>query len=123
LIGSGLSRTNPIDPQDVAELMVNHLETGPAELPCGGPEVLTRGQINEIVARAAGRPGAWMPKAPAGLIRMEAKAVGLFHPRLAELMEFFSYVATQDCIAPRLGKRRMAAYFGVDPARLAVQAN
>jgi uncharacterized protein YbjT (DUF2867 family) len=122
LIGNGLARTNPIDPQDVAELMVRYVAAGPTDLPCGGPEVLTRRQINEIVAQAAGKPGAWMPKAPAGFVRMEARVVRLFHPRVADLMEFFSEVATQDCIAPALGKRRMAEYFGVVPARLAVQA-
>jgi hypothetical protein len=52
-----------------------------------------------------------MPKAPAGLVRMEAKLVGLFNPRIAELMEFFSEVATQDCIAPIEGQRRMADYY------------
>lgn len=123
LIGNGLARTNPIDPQDVAELMVRYVATGPADLPCGGPEILTRRQINEIVGRAAGKPDAWMPKAPAGLVRMEARVVRLFHPRMADLMEFFSAVATQDCIAPALGRRRLGEYFGVDPARLAVQAN
>ena len=123
LIGNGLARTNPIDPQDVAELVAGCVKAGPADLPCGGPEVLTRKQINQIVGLAAGKPHAWMPKAPAGLVRMEAKAVRLFHPRMADLMEFFSLVATNDCIAPALGKRRLSEYFGVVPARLAVQAN
>jgi uncharacterized protein YbjT (DUF2867 family) len=56
LIGNGLARTNPIDPQDVAELVVKCLSSGPADLPCGGPEVFTRAQINEIVGRSAGKP-------------------------------------------------------------------
>ena len=111
LIGNGLARTNPIDPQDVAELVVKCLSAGPADLPCGGPEVFTRAQINEIVGRSVGKPKAWMPKAPAGLVRMEAKLVSHFNPRIAELMEFFSEVATQDCIAPIEGRRRMADYY------------
>jgi len=111
LIGNGLARTNPIDPQDVAELVAKYLSAGPADLPCGGPEVLTRAQINEIVGRSVGKPKAWMPKVPAGLVRMEAKLVARFHPRIAELMEFFSEVASQDCIAPIQGQRRMADYY------------
>ncbi len=111
LIGNGLARTNPIDPQDVAELVAKCISAGPPDLPCGGPEVLTRAQINEIVGSSVGRPKVWMPKAPAGLVRMEAKLVRLFHPRMADLMEFFSAVATQDCIAPVEGQRRMADYF------------
>ncbi len=111
LIGNGLARTNPIDPQDVAELIVKCLCAGPADLSCGGPEVLTRAQINEIVGRSIGKSKVWMPKAPAGLVRMQAKLVRLFHPRMADLMEFFSVVATQDCIAPIEGHRRMADYY------------
>ena len=111
LIGSGLARTNPIDPQDVAELMVKYVPAGPADLPCGGPEILTRTQINEILAQVVGKTKVWMPKAPAWLIRMEAKLVSPFHPRLADLMEFFSAVGTNDCIAPALGERRLADYW------------
>lgn len=111
LIGNGLARTNPIDPQDVAELMVKCLRTGPSDIPCGGPDVLTRAQMNQILGQAAGKARAWMPKAPAGLVRMEAKIVRLFHPRMADLMEFYSAVASQDCIAPMLGERRMVDFF------------
>lgn len=122
LIGDGLARTNPIDPQDVAELIVKYLQAGPADVPCGGPEVLTRAEINRIVGQAAGKAKPWMPKMPAGLVRAEAKLVRLFHPRVADLMEFFSAVATTDCIAPRVGQRSLSDYFGVVPARLSVQA-
>lgn len=111
LIGSGLARTNPIDPQDVAELVVQSLETGPADLPCGGPDVLTRAEINRIVARSVCKQDAWMPKSPAGLIRFEAKLARFFHPRMADLMEFYAAVATGDCIAPVMGQRRLIEYF------------
>jgi uncharacterized protein YbjT (DUF2867 family) len=123
LIGSGLARTNPIDPQDVAELMVRNLNAGPADLPCGGPEVLTRAEINRIVGNAAGMPNAWMPKAPAGLVRMQAKVVRCFHPRMADLMEFFSEISSCNCVAPSLGRRTMGEYFSAVPARLSVQPN
>lgn len=123
LVGSGLARTNPIDPQDVAELMVKYLNAGPADLPCGGPEVMTRAEINRILGHAAGSPEAWMPKAPAGLVRMQAKLVRRFHPRMADLMEFFSEICNCNCVAPQLGRRTMGEYFGVVPARLAVQPN
>lgn len=122
LIGNGLARTNPIDPQDVAELMVRYVAAGPLDLPCGGPDIPTRRQINQIIGEAAGKPNAWMPNAPPGLVRMEGRLVRPFHSRIAELMEFYSAVATQDCIAPQLGMRRMSEYFGVVPARLAFQA-
>lgn len=110
LIGDGLARTNPIDPQDVADLILEYLHEGPTDVPCGGPEVLTRAEINQALARACGKPDPWMPKMPASVVRLEAKAVRLFHPRMADLMEFFAAVATSDCIAPALGKRRLEDY-------------
>ena len=111
LIGTGLARTNPIDPQDVAELMLKYVTAGPADLPCGGPEILTRSQINQILAQVVGRTKVWMPKSPAWLLRMEAKLVSPFHPRMADLMEFYSAVGTTDGIAPALGERRLADYW------------
>lgn len=114
-IGGGLARTNPIDPQDVAELIVDHLLAGPADLPCGGPETFTRRQIQEVVCG----PGVWMPVVPPGLLHVQSRLVGLFHPRLRDLIDFFAAVSTHDAIAPATGKRRLADYFA---ARLAVQA-
>ncbi len=106
-IGNGLARTNPIDPQDVAELMVAHLSAGPADLPCGGPHILTRTAINQII----GGTTPWMPKIPAALLRAEARALGLFHRRMADLIDFFSLVATVDAIAPARGHRTLQDYF------------
>lgn len=111
LVGDGTAKTNPIDPQDVAEVVVAHLKEGPKDVPCGGPEILTRRQINEIIAKAAGKDKVFMPKLPAWLLRLEGKAIGVFHPRMGELLEFFSMVATADSIAPAIGKRSMTSYF------------
>lgn len=111
LVGDGTAKTNPIDPQDVAEVLVAHLKAGPKDVPCGGPEVLTRRQVNEVIVKAAGKDKVFMPKLPAWLMRMEGKAIGIFHPRMGELLEFFSMVATGDSVAPALGKRSMTSYF------------
>jgi uncharacterized protein YbjT (DUF2867 family) len=111
LVGDGTAKTNPIDPQDVAEVLVANLKEGPKDIPCGGPDVLTRRQINEVIAKAAGKEKVFMPKVPAAIMRLEGKAIGLFHPRMGELLEFFSMVATGDSIAPALGKRSMTSYF------------
>ncbi len=111
LVGDGGARTNPIDPQDVAEVVVAHLKDGPKDVPCGGPEVMSRRQINEVIAKAAGKTGVFMPRIPPTVMRWEGKAIGLIHPRMGELLEFFSMVATADCIAPPLGRRSMTSYF------------
>jgi uncharacterized protein YbjT (DUF2867 family) len=111
LVGNGMARTNPIDPQDVAEVMFANLMEGPKDVACGGSETLTRRQINGVIAKAAGKDGVFMPSIPPSLMRWEGKLAGLFHPRMGELLEFFSMVATADCIAPPLGRRSMASYF------------
>lgn len=117
LIGDGSARTNPIHPFDVAKLLAQNVESGPAEFSCGGPQILSRRQINEILLASCGRGSSfgryagWMPALPASVVRLEAKLAGLFHPRLRELMEFFSAVATHDCIAPVHGRKRLSEFF------------
>lgn len=110
LVGDGAARTNPIDPQDVAELVAGCVASGPADLPCGGPHVLSRREINLALARAVGRDNALMPRMPAAIMRLEAKVLRPFHPRLADLLEFFAAVGTNDCIAPVRGQRTLADY-------------
>ena len=111
LIGNGQARTNPIDPDDVADILMAHLASGPAEVACGWPEILSRADINRVVARSVGKWNPFLPSMPAGIVNWEAKAMRMFHPRIADLMEFFSLVATNDCIAPALGRRRLDLFF------------
>lgn len=110
LIGDGAATTNPIHPVDVAEAIVAHLETGPAELSVGGPEVLTRRQIVESAFEAVGKK-ARISAVPPGVIRVMRPLIRLFHPRLGDLFEFAVEVSTHDAVAPVAGDRRLATYF------------
>ncbi len=110
LSGDGQARMNPIDPQDVADLLLRHLHAGPADVDCGGPEVLTREEIYRVIAESHGKK-VWMPRVPAGLVRTPAGLLRPFHPRVADLLEFFHFAAAQDCIAPVMGQRRLKDYW------------
>jgi uncharacterized protein YbjT (DUF2867 family) len=112
LIGDGSAKTNPISARDVARAVIENLEEGPANVPLGGPDILTRRGIAELAAAAAGKRPMYM-KAPAAIARMNGRVIGVFQPRLGELVEFAAAVSTQDCIAPVFGTDRLADYFNV----------
>jgi uncharacterized protein YbjT (DUF2867 family) len=110
VIGDGRARTNPVHQQDVAEALVEHLASGPAEISVGGPETWTRREIAELAFHVLGkRPR--LIHVPAGAFRAGAKMVGLWNPRLGELLDFAAAVSTTDCVAPTVGRLRLEDYF------------
>jgi uncharacterized protein YbjT (DUF2867 family) len=109
-IGDGRARTNPIDERDLAAIVAESVTgSGGREVPAGGPEVMTRGQIFEAVAERAGRRvrilrmPAWLADASGALMRV-------FHPRMGQFARFAAGVARHDAIAPALGTRTLAGY-------------
>jgi len=110
IIGDGRSRSNPVHHEDVADAIVPVLADGPADVPIGGPDVLTRREMAELAFRAVGRaPRVW--GVPAFIPRMGSLFLRLLHPRLSELIQFATCVFTSDCVAPTQGKRRLEDYF------------
>ena len=110
LVGDGTARTNPIHPECVAESAVGHVETGPEDVPLGGPEVLTRRRTVELAFEALGkRPRittvpTWLPRSMAPWIRS-------FHPRMGDMVAFVTEVTTHDAVAPSVGTRTLGDYF------------
>jgi uncharacterized protein YbjT (DUF2867 family) len=110
IIGDGKSRSNPVHHEDVADAIVPVLDEGPADLSIGGPDVLTRREMAELAFRAVGRsPRVW--GVPVVLPKLSSFFLRLVHPRLGELIQFAAAVFTSDCVAPTVGKRRLADYF------------
>lgn len=110
LIGDGSAKTNPISARDVARAAAMYLEGGPEDVSLGGPEILTRRRIAELAAAAAGKRPVFL-SAPAAIARMNGRIVGMWQPRLSELIEFAAAVSTQDCIAPAFGTDGLSDYF------------
>jgi uncharacterized protein YbjT (DUF2867 family) len=116
LVGGGAARSNPIHPADLAAACVEILRRGPADLPLGGPEVLTRRQIGEAAFAAVGKPPRFMP-VPLGVMLAGAAAARLAKPRMGELLAFAGRVSAVDCVAPAYGTRTLADYFREQVAR------
>jgi NADH dehydrogenase len=120
-IGSGATKTNPIDECDLAAIVAEAVKgDGPRDLDAGGPEVMTRREIFERVgAAAAGLDGrvkitavpVWLAAAGAAMFRV-------FHPRMGQFAKFAVLLAKHDAIAPSLGTRTFDDYL----SRLTVDA-
>lgn len=110
IAGDGSSRSNPIHPTDVARQIVDHLEQGPAGLPVGGPEVLTRREMAEKAFVALGQPPR-IARVPALALRWFAPLLGRAQPRLGDWLELVAAASAHDSIAPRNGTRTLAEYF------------
>ena len=110
VLGDGSARTNPVHPADVAQTCLNCIAKGPAELNIGGPDTLTRRQIAELAFAAVDKKPRIF-RVPASALDFGAYVTRIVNPRLGEMLEFVSRVATVDCVAPSLGKQHLADYF------------
>ena len=109
VLGDGSAKSNPVHEADVAAAAINVLESGPAAVDIGGPEIFTRRQIAEEMFRAVGRKPRVLPM-PVGVFGWLTKLMSLGSPRKKELFEFVQAVAVTDCVAPALGQQRLADY-------------
>ena len=109
VVGGGGALTNPIHPEDVAELCLACLSEGPADLSCGGPETFSRREISRMIFRAMRRRPLLLP-APAWMLHWAGRLARIANPRMAELLEFVAAVAVTDCVAPARGERRLEEY-------------
>ena len=109
-IGSGQTRTNPIDEHCLAEIVAEQITgEGPRELSVGGPEILTRAEIFERVAALADRK-VRMWRLPTWLAGINAAMARAVHPRIGQFMTFAVLLAKHDAIAPSVGTRRFGDY-------------
>jgi uncharacterized protein YbjT (DUF2867 family) len=109
-LGHGRARSNPIDEHDVAALIADAVTgSGPREIAAGGPEVMTRREIFERVAAAAGRP-VKVRGLPVWLARLNGALLRCAHPRIGQFVQFAAGLAQHDVIAPALGSRRFGDY-------------
>lgn len=110
-IGTGLARTNPIHPMDLAEVCVAMLQSERNDArEVGGPEVLTRRRIVELAFEAVGKP-VRVRRIPLGVARVASVLAHPFHPRLAEIAQFLASISETDVVAPSFGSRTLAEYF------------
>lgn len=110
-IGDGRARTNPIDEHELAAIVAESVVgDGPRDLACGGPEILTRRALFEIIAAAAGRPDAKIRGVPLWLAKAGTAALCAVHPRIGQFARFATVLAAHDNIVPAVGTLSLARY-------------
>jgi uncharacterized protein YbjT (DUF2867 family) len=109
-LGTGLAKSNPIDDLDLAALCVDAVLSDETEVLAGGPEVLTRTQMNELAFAAWGKPPR-MQKAPLGVAKCAGAVMTPFHQRMAQLTQFIASISENDAVAPARGKKTLGEYF------------
>ena len=110
-IGAGTPRTNPISEHDLAEIILDVAVggDGPREVSAGGPEVLTRREIIEMVAARANRR-VRIASMPIWMMAASSVMMRALHPRIGQFMQFAVGLAKHDAIAPAVGTTRFADY-------------
>jgi uncharacterized protein YbjT (DUF2867 family) len=113
----GQARTNPIHEADLAAFCIELLEKegDRIEANVGGPEVLTRRQIAELVhlSRVDKRTAV---RVPVTSLRAASFVLRPFNRRVSQLMDFIADVLSDDYVAPTYGVRRLSEYLELEPA-------
>lgn len=107
VVGSGQRLTNPIHQEDLAEKVMDLLWEGPPVVEVGGPEVLSRQEIAQIVQR---KTKARVVNLPDVFVRAGLPFFSFLAKDLSHNLDFFTYVTTRDMIAPSYGRRTFAHY-------------
>lgn len=110
-VGSGRARTNPICERDLAEIIVDVAlgGDGPRDVSVGGPEVMSRREMIERIASAAGYQ-AKVTAVPIAVAKLNAALLRLLHPRMGQFMQFAVGLAQHDLVAPACGTTKLADY-------------
>jgi len=110
IFGAGAARTNPIDDEEVAAACIEAIDAAETHREIGGPQVLTRKELTDLVFAALARPARYQ-RVPAGVVNVMGKAVRVFNPRVGDLIEFYLAVSKYDAVAPAYGTQRISDYF------------
>lgn len=105
--GEGAHKTNPIHPEDLAQVVIDNLFEGPQLIEAGGPEIFTRLEIAKMIAEKTNAKIIHVPK-----IMVEP---GLFFLKFIDgdaqtKLDYFNYVSTNDMIAPQFGNLSLRDY-------------
>lgn len=111
-LGSGDKLTNPIYEGDLANVCVAAIRQPNAVIEAGGPEVLSRRRINEII-QAGVAPGKKIRAIPVGLVKAFLPVIKLASKNTYDKVAFFLEVMQHDTLAPEIGGMRLEEYIGL----------
>ena len=96
----------------MAQACVEALTSTESERSIGGPDVLTRRQIGDLVFQSIRKPARYR-RLPLVALSAGSRIARLFQPRVGDLTEFYAAVTRHDAVAPAYGTRRLADYFSM----------
>ena len=109
LFGDGSAETNPIHESEVAATCLKAITSHETEFDVGGPEVFTRRRLGELCFEALNKKPRFISY-PVGLFRFLIKPIAYFDRRLFEFLDFGIFVNTNDCVAPKIGEKKLESY-------------
>lgn len=120
LFGRGEYKLNPIHGEDLANFILESLDSKENQIAIGGPDILTQKEIATLALKAFGKPEKiihlpdWIRRATISVMRIftSAKTYGPF--------EFFLTMMAQDNIAPRYGIHRLSTFFHQEADQISV---
>ena len=110
VLGDGNATLNPIHGQDLAAVCVDAFSGGPAELPVGGPEILSQREIAALAFAAAGKRAKvsaipiWAAKGALALVRP-------FNRRMWNIGAFMVGAGGGEMVGPCYGQQRLGPWF------------
>ncbi len=111
LFGDGHYKSNPIHGQDLADFMVDKMNSDETEIDVGGPELFTQNEIARIAFQSLGRKEK-IVHIPIWIRDISLKLVRLFTgQKTYGPIEFFMTVMTHDMIAPQVGHQYLSGFF------------
>src|SRR5690554_755747 len=105
--GDGSNKTNPIHPEDLAQVVTDNLFEGPQLLEAGGPEIYTRMEIAQMIsAKTKGK----IINVPRIMVEPGLLFLKFIDGDAQAKLDYFNYVSTNDMIAPQYGKLSLRDY-------------
>lgn len=110
VLDGGFAHTNPIHEKEVAQVLVEALTKPALRYEIGGSEVLRRLEMSQIILEAAGQFKSTPPSIPTRWLQPLLTLLRWLRPNLHELVAFYVFISTHDCVAPSFGEEKLAPY-------------
>jgi uncharacterized protein YbjT (DUF2867 family) len=111
VFGSGETKSNPIDDRELAQVCFEAANVAEnVEVDAGGPEVLSRAQMNALAFEAVGKPSK-TTRLPLVFASMASVLTYPLNPRIAQFVAFLGALSRYDVVAPSRGKRTLREAF------------
>ena len=118
LFGHGEYKLNPIHGADLAQVIIDSIQSDQKEIEVGGPDILTQNEIAGMALQAWKRP-LRISHIPDWVRRLLLRLMRTFtSSKTYGPIEFFLSMMAQDNVAPRYGVHRLESFFEKTSDRL-----